>query len=249
MIQKYVSSQILPIVFGCFFVLKPYPIAMKKLLLLLPLFYSFISCNDSPTISKENIAIKDTLVYIPTPPSGKIVPPAPPVVPQPSSKLITFTKEIEKMNWVDDTARLHQVAIYPQLPREQVLFFEEQAFYPIPFEQSKIYRFYHTGYGRDTTLIDLKILSQATNIWGYFYRKIPVETWNTDGVIEQWAFPDTTLAQKAYEMISDRKVASMLYFNIRPYFTRVENSLYIFHARASAFSYHQKEVFELFTSN
>lgn len=222
---------------------------MDKLLLLLSILFIHLLASCTNTVSdtpgkKE----KDTLSYIPVDPAGKTTSNIPPA-PQPSSKLIAFTKEIEKMNWVDDTARLHKVKIYPQLPRENVLFFEGQAFYPIPFEESKIYKYIHHPIQSKKRVLDVELFRQVNNIWGYFYRKQPVETSNPDGIIEQWEFADSTLAQQAYEMISDPLLAMFIYVNTRPYFTRIDNSLYIFHARASAFSYYQKEVFELFVNH
>ena len=139
---------------------------------------------------------------------------------------------------------------YSQLKRETVLFFEGQAFYPIKFEESKIYNYYHHGdIDRKTTLLDIDLFSKATHIWGYFYRRTPVESWNSDGIIEQWEFPDSILAQEALEILKNRQVSSMLYFNIQPYFARAQNSLYIFHSRASSFSYDQQTVFDKFIAN
>jgi hypothetical protein len=166
---------------------------------------------------------------------------------QPSPTFIAFTQEIELLNWVDDTNRLNKQHFYPQLKRKSVLFFEGQAFYPIQFEESKIYNYYHHGdINRKTTLLDIDLFRKATHIWGYFYRRTPVESWNSDGIIEQWEFPDSILAQKALEILKNRQVSNMLYFNIQPYFARFENSLYIFHSRASAFSYDQEAVFDKF---
>ena len=102
------------------------------------------------------------------------------------------------------------------------------------------------GVNNETAQNHLSVFSKVTQIWGYFYCHTPRESWNSDGVIEQWEFPDTTLAQKALSYITNKGISSMLYFNTQPYFARFENSLYIFHSRASAFSYDQQAVFDKF---
>jgi hypothetical protein len=92
--------------------------------------------------------------------------------------------------------------------------------------------------------IDTEIFWEASSVWGYFYQKEETKNMRTDGVIEQWEFSDAAMAQVALGKLE--AIYPLPYFNTQPHYITNERFLFIFHTRADAFSYRQKEFFEKF---
>lgn len=167
----------------------------------------------------------------------------------PCLALQEFALDLEKMGWVADTTRLQKLALYRALNREQVQFFEGRPFYPIAFEDSRLNQAYDRirNNNKYSAALDMDLFRGATSIWGYFYRAQAHSSTIVDGVLEQWVFESEVAAQKALEQISTPRL--FIYVNTQPYFCRLENKLIIFQARASAFSYAQKPLFEQFVQD
>lgn len=204
----------------------------KPILLILGFILTLSSCsnsNNSDRSEKPDHSIEK---------NGKSVPHA---------DFINLTKEIEPMNWIWDTARLTEVKIYSEIERSSVQFFNGMAFYPISFEKTTVAHTYKMQMQDDGSYNpeDFSVLESVNMIWGYFYQKKDAEAMKSDGLIEEWNFENEETAKRALAIMEER--GDFIFFNTQPYFSTVENRLYIFHTRAMAFSYDQKEVFDKFS--
>lgn len=152
---------------------------------------------------------------------------------KPSKEFIDFTRVLNSKGMYSDTLRVSKVTSYG---------FGKATFIAgIPF--------YYLNY-EDTHIANVKtatvpsVFSKAESVWAYFYRKDKKEDMVVDGVIEQWSFPGETDAKEASDAI--QKNGDEIFFNTTPYSCVKGKVLYIFHTRAMAFSFPQKEVFEDF---
>ncbi|MCV6630796.1 MAG: hypothetical protein OIF50_13170 [Flavobacteriaceae bacterium] len=160
----------------------------------------------------------------------------------PNAFVLDFVEEIEDKGWISDSLRLQQVGIYKALDRKGVQLFAKKPFYPIAFKNSEIYDGFHHPIGRTSLeATDIAVFEKVLHIWAYYYRKAGTSSWIEDGVIEQWAFPDTATAAQAKKIL--QKPMTGLYFNTRPYYHQHQHYLYVFQARAMAFSYTQQPLF------
>lgn len=163
---------------------------------------------------------------------------------EPSSGFIDLVNEIETEGWLSDTSRINKVRLY-NLPGLKVRNFHNHPFYNIPFEKSQVG---HVINGESMEEKKSKsILSKVKQIWGYYYRKKNETYYISDGLIEQWSYDDSTVAQVAY--IELKKLGSNIYFNTSPYFHQMGSNVFIFHTRAMSFSYDQKSLFEKFVTD
>lgn len=155
---------------------------------------------------------------------------------QPSGTFIAFAKELKKQQLVPDTERVKRHRHYPELDPARVSEFRRLPFYPISPEKSKLYEKAQKKPGSKVETVQ--------SIWAYFYREKDARIMVTDGVIEEWQFPDKQIADRVLRQFIDLRDAA--FFNTIPYYCRQENRVYVFHARAALFSDHQKDVFERF---
>jgi len=170
--------------------------------------------------------------------------------PGPARCLIELAMQIEALGWISDTARLLEVGIYPDLNRDSMVLFDDIPFYPLEANNNMLlsYRGYSDLYdeGRsgkwDTS--GLSLLKKAKGAWAYFYKQKGAAGLIPDGVIEQWEFSDTASAAKIHGILT--QLYPLPYFNTMPHYYVDEYFLYVFHARAMAFSYDQIEIFERF---
>jgi hypothetical protein len=218
---------------------------MKIVYLLIP--FIFLSCFDKVSENQKDDdekihSIDSTEIDFPVKENLAFI--------QPCEELQKFVKEIEKLNWVSDTARINSKRIYSELNAEKINYFNGSPFYHIEFENSRINKFFTINIEFPEMIFDsihYELFKSVEIIFGYYYRDKNNSNWISDGVIEQWQFQDETLAQKALEEI--KKNGSIIYFNTKPYFCRLRNNLIIFQTRASAFSYDQKHVFKKFVED
>lgn len=159
----------------------------------------------------------------------------------PSVELQDFIKEIEKENWISDTVRLQNTPIYQELNRDEIVYFNNSPFFPIYFENTRLFKTYKSNLIADSSFATFK---KVENIWAYFYRDKNATNMLTDGVIEQWEFSTKKQAQNAYKKLT--KIGDLVYFNTTPYFYNLDNKLFIFHTRAMKFSFKQAKVFKKF---
>ncbi len=161
----------------------------------------------------------------------------------PIKYFIDLTDTLDELGWSSDTARLNNVPIYSMLEYENLKLFNNRPFYKIDITNCEIFRYEkHNNYR--VNLIDFELFRKAKDIWGYFYRIDNEDNYITDGVIEQWEFEDETMVKSAIGNL--KLVYPLPYFNTSPYYHQVDNYLFIFHTRASNFSYNQKDIYEKF---
>lgn len=158
---------------------------------------------------------------------------------EPTSNFLEFVTEIEGNGWISDTARINKVQLYG-LAKIEVRTFKDRPFYDIPYAKTQ----FHYILDRESGKKSDNILSEVKQIWGYFYRQKDATSWIPDGMIEQWSFGDSTSAKLAFGEL--KKHGNNIFFNTTPFFHRVNNDIFVFHARAMAFSYDQKPLFEKF---
>lgn len=199
---------------------------MKKINWLISLFCLLISCEQRPHPAPIATAATTQKEAIP------------------SQALQSFVKKIAKLGWIPDATRLQKVKIYPELNQKSVQYFEAHPFYPIDFKNSSIYKTY-TSMSKGAP--NFEIFQGVKYIWGYFYKDKKAKGMLTDGVIEEWTFETEEAAKMALKQLLSPKF--IVYFNTTPYYCRLTNKVVIFQTRASAFSYQQKAVFEVFTQS
>lgn len=152
------------------------------------------------------------------------------------NEILTFVGKMEQQRWISDTLRLKKLHQYKYLSTNSIHYINSYPFYKVAFDDARI--------NIDISDDDRVFMQQAQSIVDYFYYSNKKSDFISDGIIEQWEFNDEEQAKKALNIIRDYGIN--IYFNTNPFACRVKNYLIIFHTRAMAFSYDQKNVFKEF---
>lgn len=161
---------------------------------------------------------------------------------EPSQILVGFIQEIENQDWISDTTRVKKIGLYG-LQDVNIQLFHGYPFYDLKYDQTTVYDAFQYDPTNDQKEAG-KALSQASQIWGYYYQDKNGDNFISDGMIEQWVYADTLKSGLAFKYLE--KHVNNIYFNTMPFIYQMDESIFIFHARAMAFSYDQKPLFKLF---
>ena len=161
----------------------------------------------------------------------------------PTEPFRILTDTMEYMGWIADTNRLKKVDIYNNLKNSKTQKFNNKIFYKIDLAEHLIFTWENSG-NHTADSLNYRLFEKAKSIWAYFYRNKSDKITIRDGVIEQWEFDNENTAKSALQNL--KQVYPLPYFNTQPYYLQVENYLFIFNTRASAFSYSQEEIYEIF---
>ncbi len=206
---------------------------MRKILPLI-IYLLTISCNDKngkPTVQEnENQLVQ---AQEPTYKSSD----------RPTRNFETVIRMLDSLGYKSDTVRVARLKIYKELHGCEVQLFGTFPFYKMDKEKSKVLRWNTIAHSKEDS-INTEIFKEAESVWSYFYQKEERKNIMTDGVIEQWTFSDTVKAQIALDKL--KEIYPLPYFNTQPYYVRDGQFLFIFHTRADAFSYRQREFFNRF---
>lgn len=206
---------------------------MRKFLILNILLLT-ISCNkrETPVIQdieeKSNKTIPDQTVKS---------------IDRPTRNFVVIVRFLDSLGYKSDTTRVAKLKNYKELLDSEVHFFGTFPFYKVDKEKSKVL-WWNTIARDKQDSIDTEIFRKAENVWGYYYQKEESKNIKLDGAIEQWMFRDSVTAQSAIDKL--KTIYPLPYFNTQPYYTTEGQYLFIFHTRADAFSYQQKEFFNKF---
>jgi hypothetical protein len=154
-----------------------------------------------------------------------------------------MVRMLDSLGYEADTARVDKFQNYKELLHSEIVTFGKFQFYKMEKEKSWVLA-WNSRFKNKGDSIDRDIFSEASSVWGYFYRKAESPGLTVDGVIEQWQFVNAETAELALRKIKLRY--PWPFFNTEPYYTTDGSYLFIFHTRASAFSYRQKEFFRMF---
>lgn len=171
--------------------------------------------------------------------AGQTVPP----VDGPTKNFRWLAYQLDSLGFKSDTVRVANVRMYKELLNVDVQQFEAFPFYKMNKRNTAIL-WRNTRAFNQTDSLDTEIFLKAESVWGYFYQKEETKNVRTDGVIEQWKFIDAATAQTAMDELN--KFYPLPYFNTQPYYLTDGPFLFVFHTRADAFSYRQKEFFKKF---
>lgn len=231
------------------------PLSWKPLTILLPIVFLFWTCGEN-TSKEESTAISNSQGIIDSLKSDsapiQVKPkktdsiPTYEIIDAPCSEIQEFVRDMEKLKWTSDPSRLEKITHYSELNQQKIQRFGGKPFYPIKFEDSRLYQAYNwTSLDRHFKSFDYELFKGVQNIWGYFYWDQFASNFIPDGLIEQWTFKTENEAVKAIREI--RKLGSLIYFNTNPFFWRIGNKLIVFQTRAMMFSLDdQKPLFEKF---
>jgi len=161
----------------------------------------------------------------------------------PTRNFLVIVELLDSLGYKSDTTRVAKLKNYKELLASEVHFFATFPFYKVDKEKSKVL-WWNTIARDKQDSIDTEIFREAESVWGYYYQKEDSKNTKTDGMIEQWTFRDSVTAQTAIDKL--KGIYPLPYFNIQPYYTTDGQFLFIFHTRADAFSYRQKEFFNKF---
>jgi hypothetical protein len=161
----------------------------------------------------------------------------------PTRNFVTIVRLLDSLEYSSDATRSNKSRNYKEIVESEVRFFDGFPFYKIDKEKTKIL-WWNTLVRQKEDSIETKIFEEAESVWGYFYSKTETRYLTVDGIIEQWTFPDNTTAETALDDL--RSFYPLPYFNTEPYYLTDGKFLFVFHTRASAFSYRQKEFFNKF---
>lgn len=204
-------------------------------ILLLNIFLLIISCNDKRNIpviqDKENIFTKTIPESTDDSTDG------------PTRNFLLIVGILDSLGFKSDTARVAKLKNYNELLDCKVHFIRTFPFYKLDKEKSKVL-WWNTIARDQQDSIDTQIFRKAESVWGYYYQKEESKGTKTDGVIEQWTFSDSIAAQMAIDKLKENY--PLPYFNTQPCYMTDVQFLFIFHTRADAFSYRQKEFFNKF---
>ncbi len=167
---------------------------------------------------------------------------------KPIMEFVEFVQELEKQNWVSDTIRVESKNLY-SLEKKSIKLFNQNPFYKIELENTDVIRAFNSRpyNGKFADSLDVKLVGKVKSIWSYFYKDSNAKNMITDGVIEQWEYENEGIAEKVFVEIDNFKY--IVYFNTEPYLCRKGKYIFIFHTRAMAFSYKQKNIYETFINN
>jgi hypothetical protein len=204
-------------------------------ILLLNIFLLIISCNDKgdKPINQERV----------DKPQEVIQEPIDKPIDRPTRNFGVIVRMLDSLGYRSDTARVAKLKNYKELLDSEVQRFGTFPFYRVDKEKSKVL-WWNTIARDKTDSIDTEIFRKAENVWSYYYQKEESKNLKTDGVIEQWMFQDSVTAQTAMEKL--KTIYPLPYFNTQPYYIADGQYLFIFHTRANAFSYRQKNFFNKF---
>jgi hypothetical protein len=161
----------------------------------------------------------------------------------PNHYFIKLVDTLTKLGWHADTNRIKKTGVYSYLKKSKMKIFDNKPFYKIKISENML--FYGENAANSTAYeIDFDLFKKVKTIWGYFYRQKAESDWIEDGVIEQWEFESQNEAISALGNL--KKAYPEPYFNTEPYYSQVDNYLFIFHTRAAGFCYKQKTFYELF---
>lgn len=212
-------------------------VSLKRMrqILLLNIFLLTISCSD-----KGDKPINQSRVEKP---QEVIQEPIDSPIDRPTRNFGVIVRMLDSLGYKSDTARVAKLKNYKELLGSEVKLFGTFPFYRADKERSKV--LWGNTIARDKTdSIDTEIFRKAKNVWSYYYQKEESKNLRTDGVIEQWIFMDSTTAQTAMDKL--KTIYPLPYFNTQPYYVADGQFLFIFHTRADAFSYRQKDFFNMF---
>ncbi len=161
---------------------------------------------------------------------------------EPSQIFIDFVREIDSLGWGADTVRVNKVGLYA-LDAVHPTLIQKLPFYKLQYDQTTVHNVLRYTFSKSHKKAD-QALSKVRQIWGYFYRDKAGVSWIADGMIEEWSFSNEKEAQEAYAEL--KKHGNNIYFNTMPFFYQIDESVFIFHTRAMAFSYYQKPLYESF---
>ena len=164
-------------------------------------------------------------------------------VDRPTRNFGVIVRILDSLGYKGDTARVTKLKNYKELLGGKVECFGAFPFYKVEKEKCKVL-WSNTIARHKADSIDTEIFREAENVWCYYYQKELSKTLKTDGVIEQWMFKDSVTAKTAMGKL--KIIYPLPYFNTQPYYTTDGKFLFIFHTRADAFSYTQKEFFHKF---
>jgi hypothetical protein len=161
----------------------------------------------------------------------------------PTHELQELVVALDSLGFKSDTSRVKRLKNYRELLDGKIQLFGMFPFYKTAKEKSEIL-WWNTMVRNASDSIDTEIFRTAESAWLYFYQKRETASWVSDGVIEQWKFKDEATTQVALIKLNSRY--PFPYYNTSPYYIANGSYLYIFHTRAMAFSYGQKDIFQLF---
>jgi len=162
---------------------------------------------------------------------------------RPTKSFLILVNVLDSLGYLSDTSRVKRVKNYKELLTSDIVLFDEFPFYKVDKQNTKVL-WWNSISREKSEYLDVGVFAQASEVWAYFYGKREDDGMTVDGVIEQWNFPDRPSGQLAMEKLTS--YYPLPYFNTQPYYFVEGSHLFIFHTRASAFSYRQEDFFEMF---
>lgn len=163
-----------------------------------------------------------------------------------TDRLLNFAKFLDSIGYSWDTTRLKKVAVYSKLDIKP-MFVDHLAFFEVPFRKTTVY-LERNNEDMNNSFIDTNEYGKAKKIIMYYFREKNPSTadWITDGVIEEWDFPDSTIAKKISEDLD--KIQKRLFWNREAFICRKDNYVYLCYSRSSGFMYAIKPFFDWFAT-
>lgn len=161
-----------------------------------------------------------------------------------TQEFIRLVEKMDSLGFRSDTSRVKKLVYGSYLSPKNDSIVEGNVYYHINDPASTFLFRWDDGVQHPSDSLAIEWLSNATAIWAYFYCQEQHSALIEDGVIEQWEFPD----EKTPQQIFDRLISfyPLPYFNTSPFYLISGKHLYVFHTRASAFSFRQQEFFRIF---
>jgi hypothetical protein len=176
-----------------------------------------------------------------------------------SPEFMRLVQILDSSGFIYDSTRFKKT--YGKLYETKSITINSHQFYEATFSQTLPYMHimicdstnieYEREWCKQWTL-NINTFKRVNKIIQYFYvdknYKNPNykgEKYFTDGIIEEWEFPDSASAKLASEELGRKQ--EMVYFNSVGFISYNQKYMYVFHARAIRFMYTIKPVFEQFT--
>ncbi len=163
-------------------------------------------------------------------------------------RFMAMIKHIDSLGFRFDTTR-YKITYWRSNKPVPFPIIEQDGYllYSIPLDQTvpvkENLNYFHDTVRERYYSIDSALFDNVEILQYHFEQQNPEDpSWRSDGIIEQWKFPNSILAKKAAFDIG--KKLSGLYFNRGALICYVDNYMYIIHSRAMGF-YYSAQLFKL----
>lgn len=157
---------------------------------------------------------------------------------------------LDTIGYSFDTLRLNKT--YTLLKKSSRLNIKNHYFYNYKLQETVPFRMIYQDSSYFEDQINIEVLKKTQSVIAYFFSKRTPDIkygkkWYIDGVAEEWKFPNNNSAKTAAIELSS--IVESVYFNVSAFICYVDNYMYVFSSRSSAYMNSINPIFKKFALN